>query len=93
MIYQLPSGRVIHLSLEQYLDMTDDELHELVSLGDQYTSDPADPFYKSALHSSSSRRQKPEDDGMIDQEDKEQPLDEIPDIEKFQDNYFRPDDT
>ena len=26
------------------------------------------------------------------EEDKEQPLDEIPDIEKFQDNYFRPDD-
>ena len=90
MIYQLPNGRVIHLSIEQYLEMTDEELHELASLGDQYTSDPADPFYKSALHSSGTKRQKP-DDGMI-EEDREQPLDEIPDIEKFQDDYFRPDD-
>ena len=89
MIYQLPNGRVIHLSLEQYLDMTDDELHELASLGDQYTSDPADPFYKSALHTSTNRNIKPDD---ISEEDKEQRLDEIPDIEKFQDDYFRPDD-
>ena len=89
MIYQLPNGRVIHLSLEQYLDMTDDELHELASLGDQYTSDPADPFYKSALHTSTNRNTKPDD---ISEEDKEQRLDEIPDIEKFQDDYFRPDD-
>ena len=32
-----------------------------------------------------------DNDGMI-EEDREQPLDEIPDIEKFQDDYFRPDD-
>jgi len=89
MIYQLPNGRVIHLSLEQYLDMTDDELHELACLGDQFTSDPADPFYKSALHTSTNRNIKPDD---ISEEDREQRLDEIPDIEKFQDDYFRPDD-
>ena len=90
MIYQLPNGRVIHLSLEQYLDMTDDELHELACLGDSFTSDPVDPFFRSALHSSTTRKEKPQD-GML-PEDREQRLDEIPDIEKLQDDYFRPDD-
>jgi hypothetical protein len=89
MIYQLPNGRVIHLSLEQYLDMSDEELHELACLGDQFTSDPVDPFYKSALHTSNNKSKKPDEVPEI---DKEQGLDEISDIEKFQDKYFRPDD-
>ena len=29
MIYQLPNGRIIEMTLEQYLDLTDDELKDL----------------------------------------------------------------
>ena len=29
MIYQLPNGRIIEMTLEQYLDLTDDEMLQL----------------------------------------------------------------
>ena len=53
MIYQLPNGRVIHMSLEQYLDMTDEELRELATLGDNFTSEVSDPFFQSVLKDNS----------------------------------------
>ena len=53
MIYQLPNGRIIHMTLEQYLDLTDEELHELASLGDNFTSEVSDPFFQSVLKSNS----------------------------------------
>ena len=37
MLYQLPSGRTIEISVEQYLDMTDEELRELDCLGHSNT--------------------------------------------------------
>jgi len=88
MIYQLPNGRVIHLSLEQYLDMSDEELHELACLGDAYTSDPVDPFYKSVAGRSSATPEIPEVE-----EEKEKKLDEFSTEEKLQDDYFHPDDV
>lgn len=33
MLYQLPSGKVIYLSIEEYLNMTDLELHQLANSG------------------------------------------------------------
>ena len=33
MLYQLPNGRVIEMSLEQYLSMTDEELNEIIIKG------------------------------------------------------------
>ena len=33
MLYQLPSGKVIYLSIEEYLNMSDLELHQLVHSG------------------------------------------------------------
>ena len=32
MLYQLPNGRTIYLSVEQFLDMSDQELHETAYL-------------------------------------------------------------
>ena len=47
MLYQLPSGRTIELSMEQYLDMTDDELRELDCLGSTHTMEINNPFFGS----------------------------------------------
>jgi len=33
MLYQLPSGKVIYLSIEEYLSLSDYELHQLVHSG------------------------------------------------------------
>ena len=37
MIYQLPNGKVLYISLEEYLSLTDDELKEVtqVYIGDE----------------------------------------------------------
>ena len=43
MLYQLSNGKVIHLSVEDYLSMTDRELHELANSG--YGSDPSHQMF------------------------------------------------
>jgi hypothetical protein len=45
MIVQLPNGRIIELSVEQYLDMSEQDLQDLNSLGAAYTKDCVNPFY------------------------------------------------
>lgn len=45
MILQLPNGRIIEISVEQYLDMTDQDLQDLNLLGVAYTKDCVSPFY------------------------------------------------
>ena len=32
MLYQLPNGKVIHLTVEQYLDLTDLDIQHLIAL-------------------------------------------------------------
>ena len=91
MIYQLPNGRIIELSLEQYLDMSDIEIRELNGLGKEYTSDITNPFYKSTLNSN--KREKPDEPEVWDFQEREPNLDEIKDIEKLEDKYFHRDDT
>lgn len=45
MLYQLPNGRVIYLSIEEFLSLTDADIQYLVSL-DQGEK-PTDPFFGS----------------------------------------------
>lgn len=47
MLYQLPSGKVIELSVEQYLSLSDNELNEIVRLDIGNTLE--NPFHGSAL--------------------------------------------
>lgn len=42
MLYQLPNGKVIYLSVEEYLSLSDRELHELTYSG--YGDDPSYNF-------------------------------------------------
>lgn len=47
MLYQLPNGRTIEMSVEQYLDMTDDDFEYLIAhnFGDELE----DPWFGSVL--------------------------------------------
>lgn len=45
MIIQLPDGRIIEMSLEHYLELSDQEIKDLNSLGVAYTKDCVQPFY------------------------------------------------
>ncbi len=82
MIIQLPNGRVIECSLEQYLSLSDDEINELYALDSAYTKEIQNPFYKSY-----SKAQKAAFKDM----DMESNQKQIESEEKF-DKYFHPDD-
>jgi len=90
MIIQLQDGRIIECTVDQYLSLTDREVHELVSLSKLYTKDVGNPFYN---HYSNSV-----DEVMSDEEleklinDNEPKLYEIKDIDKLEDSDFLKDD-
>jgi hypothetical protein len=48
MLYQLPNGKVIYLTIDQYLDLTDNDIQYLMSVnaGDHAQN----PFTDSAVH-------------------------------------------
>jgi hypothetical protein len=48
MLYQLPTGRVIEISTEQYLEMSDEELEYLIAYN--YGDTLEDPWFGSVLH-------------------------------------------
>ncbi len=86
MIYQLPNGRIIEISVEQYLALSDDELNELNGLGAAYTSDCHNPNAFSYARGSS----KPSDIIKADEEahEREPRLDEIKEADKINDSDF-----
>lgn len=47
MLYNLPTGKVIELSVEQYLELTDEELEYLISIN--YGESIENPFFGSIL--------------------------------------------
>ena len=89
MIYQLPNGRIIEMTLEQYLDLSDDELKDLNGLDKSYSSEVKNPFYKSVLEKASKeKKEKPEI-----QQEYEPGIDEIPKEDIINDDYLHRDDT
>jgi hypothetical protein len=96
MLYQLPNGRVIEMSLEQYLALNDDELKDLNGLGNEFTAEITNPFHKSSLKDickgkiEKSTVKKSNDLDSI--EEREPSLDEIAEIDKLLDGYFHADD-
>jgi hypothetical protein len=53
MLYQLPNGKVVHLSVEEYLDLTDLDVQYLMSI--DYGNYILDPFSGSAVEKSGDR--------------------------------------
>jgi hypothetical protein len=47
MLYQLPNGKVVHLTVEEYLDLTDEDVQYLMSI--DYGEHVRDPFTGSAV--------------------------------------------
>ena len=77
------------MTLEQYLDMSDDELKDLNGLDSSYSSNIKNPFYKSALEKcTKEKKEKPEV-----QQEYEPGIDEIPKEDIRNDEYFHRDDT
>jgi hypothetical protein len=53
MLYSLPNGKVIEISVEQYLDITDEELEYLISVN--YGDYVENPFFGSVIHTNITR--------------------------------------
>ena len=47
MLYQLPNGKVVHLSIDEFLDLTDEDIQYLMSI--DYGEHIKDPFSGSAV--------------------------------------------
>lgn len=60
MFYQLPTGRVIEISTEQYFEMSDEELEYLIAYN--YGDIVENPWYGSILHKSSKVKDPPEEE-------------------------------
>ena len=83
MIYQLPDGRMIELSLEQYLSLNDVEMNELVGLSTAYTQEYNNPFYN--LFSKDKTKQEVMKE-LLNDEEFEPELFEVDDEEKLKDD-------
>ena len=90
MILQLPNGRIIECSVEQYLSMSDEEIRDLNGIGSAYTKEVANPFYGLYANTTVARREALED--IRAEQEYEPRLDEIDSLEKFNDDYFHSDD-
>ena len=90
MIIQLPNGRIIECSLEQYLALSDEEYNDLNGLSSAYTKEVVDPWYNKFAKATG----KAVSDEAIDNiEEYEPALDEIEAYEKLEDPYFHSDDS
>lgn len=81
MIYQLPNGKVIEISVEAFLDMSDDELNNLVAYN--YGEEVQNPFFGSALDGKN----------MSLDDDTELELPDIPISERIFDENFKREDV
>ena len=90
MIIQLPNGRIVECSLEQYLSLTDQEVNDLNGLSTSYTKEVGDPFYNKFSGKSFVET----DLEIIESVQEYEPgLDEIEAYEKLEDPYFHSDDV
>lgn len=82
MLYQLPDGRTVEISIHDYLDFTDEELRALV--GYNYGEELSNPLYGSAI----TKPGRPEPEEPSDYN--ELNLDEIPLEHKLKDQDYTP---
>ena len=90
MILQLPNGRIIECSVEQYLSMSDEEINDLNGIGSAYTKEVVNPFYGLYANTTLARKEAMED--MKSDTEYEPRLDEVDQQEKLNDSYFHSDD-
>jgi hypothetical protein len=90
MIIQLPNGRIVEISIEQYLSMSDEEIQDLNGLSMNHTKEIGNPFYNPYNSSISENIDDLEDYYII---EKEPELHEIEEIDKLADLDFLRDDV
>jgi len=93
MIYQLPNGRIIELSVEQFLELDDVEVRELNGLSSAYSLECSNPFYN--LYSTGSTADKLVVEELLYDDEFEPDLFDYVNLDptnKFEDDYFHPDD-
>ena len=83
MLYQLASGRTIEISMDQYLDMTDEELQDLECLGSMNTMEINNPWHAKYSKGDRSRFKELND---------EHNLIDMPNEVKLKDKYFHNND-
>ncbi len=83
MLYQLPNGKVIHLTIDQYLNLTEEDIQYMMSVdyGDYCTN----PFTDSAVLENTKEKYYdfdylPDDEGINDIPSEDQPFDDIIDL-------------
>jgi len=89
MLYQLPNGKCIEISIEQYLRMTDDELSMYVAFN--YGEEINDPFALSVLkYGNVTEKEEIIDDDAITQEEEyvEDLTDVLPEEKLYDDEYI-----
>ena len=64
MIYQLPSGRIIEITLEQYLEMSDDDIEFFIAY--EVGEFNENPFYSSVIKTKTKTEEELEEDDLDD---------------------------
>lgn len=62
MLYQLPNGKTINISFEDFLELTDENIQYLVSIN--YGEVILSPFYKSSLTEKKHKKATKDDDSI-----------------------------
>jgi hypothetical protein len=83
MLYQLPDGRTIELSIHEFLSATEEELNQLI--GTNYGMDINNPRYGSII--TKPGRMAPDDDQYTGFD-----IHDVPEEEKFNDQDYTPDE-
>lgn len=86
MLYQLPNGKCIEITLEQFLRLTDQDINDLTAFntGDMIN----DPFAVSVLRYGPSKRSEEEEDDDEETEDQLEDLTDVSPEEKLHDEDF-----
>lgn len=87
MIYQLPNGKCIEMSIEQYLKMSDQELKNMVAYN--YGEEFDDPFVYSVLRHGPAREEIEEElEDDFSEDEVEDLLDVSPEDKIFDEDYI-----
>ena len=90
MYYQLPNGKTVYLTIEEYLDLTDADIQYLMSL--DYGESILDPFKGSAVEKNTSEKfydfdyLASDDEEILNIASDDQPFDDIIDLTGNLDN-------
>jgi hypothetical protein len=88
MLYQLPNGKVINLTIEQYLDLTDEDIQYMISI--EYGEYALNPFSNSAVVENTKEKIYdfdflPDDEKIDNKISDDEPFDDIIDLDSFLD--------